>query len=485
MIGNIRKKFIKYLPLIIIYFIASTIRFYNLNGEDFWTDEIFAFYTAEPDISFSETLVRTLSSNFNCLFDFFLKIFHSLVGYDVYISRYFTLIIGIASVFFFSFLLYKTSNYNVLILGTFLISINIYHIKYSQELRSYILTFFLSLIFYYLNFANPQRKNDYYKVFYITIVSILMVLNHAFTLLILGSLITFKFLKFFYQKQFSKYDLILSINLFLIIIFYFFIYLPINISFISEEQLVQGISPHWMEQLKPSFFTNYFFSQYFGSRILGLLHLIILIALILKFKNNLLLKFNMFTFFVILLFLSYFVPVVYSFLFGPVLLGRFLIFLLPPIIFLISYLLFELKNNYWRNFLIFLICFMTLTNHILYENSFKQFYTQVYPTKPEVKKALDKINETKINNFTINDNKAIEKSTYEAYENYFLKYVSYLNYDLDYFNYKTKNLKINEFWIIYIKDTTNKEFELPVRLKRYKIKEKIYFNSLELILLNS
>ena len=325
----------------------------------------------------------------------------------------------------------------------------------------------------------------YYKVFYITIVSILMVLNHAFTLLILGSLIIFKFLKLFYQKQFSKYDLILSLNLFLIIIFYFFIYLPINMSFISEEQLVQGISPHWMEQLKPSFFTNYFFSQYFGSRILGLLHLIILIALILKFKNNLLLKFNMYTFFVILIFLSYFIPVVYSFLFGPVLLGRFLIFLLPPIIILISHLLFELNNNFWRNSLIFLICFITLTNHILYENSFKQFYTQIYPTKPEIKKALDKINENKINKFTINDNKAIEKNTYEAYENYVLKYASYLNYDLDYFNYKTENPEINEFWIIYIKDTTNKEFELPVHLKKYKIKEKIYFNSLELILLNT
>ena len=67
-----------------------------------------------------------------------------------------------------------------------------------------------------------------------------------------------------------------------------------------------------------------------------------------------------------------------------------------------------------------------------------------------MKKALDKINETKINIFTINDNKAIEKNTYKAYENYVLKYVSYLNFDLDYFNYKTKNPEVNEFWIIYI-----------------------------------
>ena len=83
---------IKILPILVILFFALVIRLYNINYEDFWTDEIFAFFTSEPNISFKETLIRTLDTNFNSLFDFLLKGFHYLFGYDVYVSRYFSLI---------------------------------------------------------------------------------------------------------------------------------------------------------------------------------------------------------------------------------------------------------------------------------------------------------------------------------------------------------------------------------------------------------
>ena len=80
---------IKIIPIIFIFLLAIVLRLYNINYEDFWTDEIFAFYTSESGISFKETLIRTLDSNFNCLFDFFLKGFHSLFGYDIHVSRFF------------------------------------------------------------------------------------------------------------------------------------------------------------------------------------------------------------------------------------------------------------------------------------------------------------------------------------------------------------------------------------------------------------
>ena len=78
----------------ILVFITILFRLYNLNYDDFWTDEIFAFYTSEPNILFKETLIRVLNTNFNSLFDFSLKEFHSLFGYDVHVSRYFSLIIS-------------------------------------------------------------------------------------------------------------------------------------------------------------------------------------------------------------------------------------------------------------------------------------------------------------------------------------------------------------------------------------------------------
>ena len=123
-------------------------RGYNINFEDFTTDEIFAFWTSESNISFKETLIRTLSSNFNCLFDFFLKWFHTIFGYDVHISIYYPLILSFTSLVFFYFFLKKNTSYGSSVFGLFLLSINIFHIKYSIELRSYILTFLLTTIFF-------------------------------------------------------------------------------------------------------------------------------------------------------------------------------------------------------------------------------------------------------------------------------------------------------------------------------------------------
>ena len=98
-------KYFSYLLIIIIFLIGIAVRSYNLNSEDFWTDEIFGFWTAEPGISFKETLIRTLNSNFNFLFDFLLKSFHSIFGYDVHVSRFLPLSLSIISLLLYIFFL--------------------------------------------------------------------------------------------------------------------------------------------------------------------------------------------------------------------------------------------------------------------------------------------------------------------------------------------------------------------------------------------
>ena len=98
-------KYFSYLLIIIIFLIGIAVRAYNLNSEDFWTDEIFAFWTAEPGISLKETFIRTLNSNFNFLFDFLLKSFHSIFNYDVHVSRFLPLSLSIISLLLYIFFL--------------------------------------------------------------------------------------------------------------------------------------------------------------------------------------------------------------------------------------------------------------------------------------------------------------------------------------------------------------------------------------------
>ena len=476
------KKIFKYLPILIIFLIAFIIRFYNLNSEDFWTDEMFAYWTTDPNISFKDTIVRTLSSNFNSLFDFLLKSFHIIFGYDVHTSRYFVLFFSLVSLILFAYLLNNTSGYKSLIFGFFLLSINIFHIKYSQELRSYIITFVLALIFIILNFKKGKIENNisYKKIFTITFLSILMVLNHSFSILILLSLILFKLIFFFKIKKIVVKEVFLITSLSVVIFLYLFIYLPININY--SEYFEASLAPHWIKPTDLGFFTNFYFSSFFGSRILGLIYLISLIYLICKNRIKIFFELNIFTFFVILIFLSYFLPVVYGFIFAPVLTSRYVIFLLIPIIFIISHFIFLDENKFIKILLIFLIVVVTSFNHLLYENSFKQFYKEIYPTKPQIKRSLEIINKSNTKVYSIKKFEAKEKNLNEVYKNYIENYVKKLNFDLINLNDENDYNNIESFWIIYISDVRSNTFEKSEKLNNiFKIEKIIELNSLSLI----
>ena len=192
-----------YLSLFSLIIFASFLRIYNINFDDLWTDEIFSFWVSDPSISFNETLIRAFSSGLNFFFDLCLKFFHFLFGYDVHVSRYFSLIISIVSLNLFALLLIKITNKKSVILGFFILTINLYHIKYSQELRSYILTFLFTIIFLFLNF-NRKNSNEVFKPLHLiisVIVVFLMYCNHAFSLLIVGSFIIFKIFEIIKKKN--------------------------------------------------------------------------------------------------------------------------------------------------------------------------------------------------------------------------------------------------------------------------------------------
>ena len=139
--NKVNSKF-KVISILLIILFGSFLRGYNINYNDFWSDEMVSFWVSDPSLSFDETLQRIFSSQWMVLNEILLKYFHSIFGYDVNISRYFSFFISVLSLISFALLLSNISNINSTIFGIFILSINIYHIGYSIELRSYILTFF-------------------------------------------------------------------------------------------------------------------------------------------------------------------------------------------------------------------------------------------------------------------------------------------------------------------------------------------------------
>ena len=421
--------------------------------------------------SFSETISLIFESNLMVSFEIILKVFHKLFGYDVHVSRYLNALISVFSIILFANLLRKNSvNINSILYGTFLLAFNIFHIRYAMELRSYTLTFFLALMLINLLFEDQylKKKNSYLDYFLIIMSSLLMLFSHSFSIIIIFSLNFYiLYLWFFKKNDNSNLIKIFFLNIFIIIFFLIF--------------YLKGVShtPNWIEQLDISFFTNYFFSNFFGSRLIGGVYLVVLLYLLTKSIKQIINKANINLFFLILIFFSYFLPGIYGFIFEPVLINRYIIFVLIPILFLISHLTFETNYNLVRKIFLSLIIILTFFNHFT-ENTFKQFYTNIYPSKPEIRKTLKFINKSNSLNYSILLDVNNELNINDIYENYLNNYTKKLKFNLNFINYLDKKTLPNDFWIIHIRDITETEFKKPNNFLNFTIKEKKYFNRLEL-----
>ena len=397
-----KTKFKSILAVFFLILFGSILRIYNLNFDDFWYDEMVSFWLSDPNLNFFETLKRVFSSNLMVTYEIFLKVYHQLVGYDVYNSRYFSSILSIISLTFFYVLLRKNSSTEAAIYGLLLLVINIYHIKYSLELRSYILTFLFTIILISLIFENKKIKPsfkilNYFSIFFVTLF---LLFSHAFSAIIIFSLVIFLLLKLNEGKTQKK----VITNLLLIFLLSLSIFLLIYLNNINHY-------PEWIEQVDLSFYTNFYFSKFFGSRLLGLLFLISFIYLLFKFRKTLQNNLDIYSFFLITIFASYILPLLFGYLIKPILVDRYILFVLIPLLALISNFIFFLRNTLIKYFLIIFLIISQIAN-LFDEYTFKQFYTDIYPSKPEVKKSLE----------------VIDKSNMKAYS-FYLDRQNFINYN--------------------------------------------------------
>ncbi len=420
--------------------IGILFRLYNINYDNLWIDEMATFWITDPSLSFTEMLERHSATELAPQFYYILIYFiHSIFGYDPVIGRYFSSFIGILSIFTIGYLVKILKDNNSYKLSIFLISLNVFLISYSMEMRTYMLMFFissLSLIFIFKYFKN--KKNYLLLLFFIT--QVCSTFTHPFSVIVFASIAILPFYQYIFKQTYEKNFIITliatGISVFLIIFIYYY-----NLK-ISSDYL-------WNKQPDFKFFTNLYFSQYFGSRIVGILHLIILLFLIFKFRNHILKSNNLFNLFALFL-LSYLIPLIYGF-YKPIITSKYIIFVLIPIIVLISILVYELENKILKNILISTIVLITIANQFT-EQNFKQFFENRKYFKPQYNLALEYINKSNYKNFYVDLNFA---KTNNLKKNYLLIYKNYLDFlskknsynELQYFQ-KDESNNVDRVWIL-------------------------------------
>ena len=451
------KKFILFL---IICFIALFLRIYQINFDDLWFDELSSLWIAEPNITFKETIARNIELNKgpHLVFTLILKYFFLMFGYNPDIARFVPMFFSIISVPALMYLVSIIKKDKSWLLVGFLVSINFYSISYSQEIRSYSLIFFLSIInlIFFIKILNNYKLISF--IFYY-LISLIGVCNHIFFFIIIFSQSIF--IIFFFKNNKKK-----IIYFYLNVIVVFFSYLFIMYDSLLAQLLIKDF---WIEPVKIDFFLNYYFSRFFGSKIMGAIYLIILIYLLWLNKKHILEYSNKLFLFLLLLINSYLLPLAYGFFKMPILTDRYIIFVLIPILILISILTLSLKNKKIMNSILFVIILSTLTNN--YIEIFKR-----KNTKPEFKKSINYISNSKSENLILMDN-----------ENYVNKLIFNYLYQLNKNNHKIKIYNNNDtsifekVWVMCYLQVTNFKCSKPSYLtEKFTLEESKSFHLIKI-----
>ena len=384
-----------YFSVSLIVLLGLILRFYNIGYESLWLDEIFTFWVTDPNLSFTETFSRIKSTEYIPFLHYYIvKICNSFFGYDPIVGRLFSAVFGFLSIFTLSSLCKKFTNNKSYLLTICLASLNIYLIIYSQEMRVYIFTFFLislSLIFFFNLYDEHKYKIFTKNFFFFSFFMLLAIFSHPFSIIILGSLICFTFIDYFFFKVKNK-KINISLTLISIFTLFFLFHYLQYVSLITD-------AINWIKQPDLKFYTNFYFSKFFGSRLLGIIHLIILIFLSSYLWKKIIYN-KKIIFLYIMLFLSYFIPLIYGYFLKPIIFPRYIMFVLIPIILIISILIFYIENKNIRRFLIFFLIFINLGNHLT-ESTFKQFLDKREKFKPDFDGALEIIGNSEINNIIL------------------------------------------------------------------------------------
>ena len=420
--------------LIFTFFLCIFLRFYNINFEDLWFDEQASFLVANPKLSLEETisLSKNLDKGTSIFFNLILKKFFEIYGYNPDIGRILTALIGVFSLPALSYLTYQIKKNNGYILIALLSSINWYLISYSQELRSYSLLFFLSIlsIIYFFRLIDENKKIINLNFFLFVLISTLAAVTHIFFFIIIFSQFIYLLVN---KSEMRNYYYTKLLTIFLIPFIYIFLMYDY---FILQIQL--GNENFWIQQVKLDFFTNFFFSRFFGSKIMGLIYLLTLIYLTI-IHRKIVFKFSSkyFLLFLILIF-SFFLPLTYSLFKQPILTDRYIIFVLIPILILISSLILEIRIYKVKITLLIFLLLSTITN-----NYIEIFQREI--SKPEFKKTINYILNSNTNNkiFILTKYKIHQ----EIVSNYTKAIISNQNVTLNFLE-EIKENDINTFWTL-------------------------------------
>jgi len=445
---------------------AFFLRFYKFETLGLWGDEILTFYETKPLQTFNEIWLTTSGTEYTPpLYFYVLNIYNHLFDYSAYTIRLFHIIFGFLSLlitFFISRHLLTKSASNLVL---FLLGINLFLVLVSTEVRivPFILFFYLILILFFFNIIkNINSKISYLDILFLTMLNVLFLTFHPFTIVIISAQIIFLLLLIIKNTTDSNKKLFLYISF---IILSCAIYALINKTYILNR-LDSSALDH--NKLTIKFFIGYNFKTYFTSYFLGFINLLIMAMSLWKFKNDI--YKNLYILFLSIIFICTYGFIIFiSITFAGVSGARYWTYLVPIIVIINIYYLTEVKKNIFTKTLILLFIVCTPINYIMNMNT---------PTvrKPDTPGLIAFINKSDVEYIVSQNNSYFEIYLRNGYkkilkkEIYYEKKIKEFNRDflyicLDLTWIQAKGTYADEIYNCYSKTANTEKFEKLETLK--------------------
>ncbi len=160
--------------------LGAALRFFHLDFQSPWLDEINTLNDADPAFSLGEVHASVAKYDLHPpLYFFVIHLLFKIFGYTIFVARFFSAVIGIAAIYAIYGLARELFNKQVGIIAALMLCVNGFHIYYSQEARPYAMfcLFTICSFLYLVRFIKlPTRRNAiFYGVF-----TALMLYGHLF-----------------------------------------------------------------------------------------------------------------------------------------------------------------------------------------------------------------------------------------------------------------------------------------------------------------
>lgn len=399
--------------LILLLVISFVFRIYKLDFQSPWIDELFTMINSSSEKSFIEIYQLLKVDVHPPLYYYIVNVFFHIFGDSSFVARFVSVLFGVGGLLALYYLAKELFNKKTIgIIAVLLLTINHFHIYYSQEARMYTMLFFtsiMSFIFLIKFIKKPTLKTALLHSLFAT----LMIYTHFFALFTLFSqyLILLFFIIKPYKTTSKKFFLYTLFSGIIIVI----IYIPAIFIFLGTSNRTS----FWIARPEIDVYTA-MFKEFFGfSEIVIMIAIIgILFFLFKLFQQNEKKTFSLepkkekevFSFFVLFMwiFITLFVPFLLSFINLPMIVSRYFINIIPPLILLVAAGIYNIKNSVIKLTLISIFVLFSFADLI----GVKNYYNGIHKTQFR-----------EVSQFIINHHKKNEKilSSFEYYFSYYVR----------------------------------------------------------------